>query len=291
MTGSRIISFEEENAINFVRYHSDELQMPADVIYKRMKVMTGDSNKNKQSATDILYRLSNGLPGNMPLFRNAYARGRASAVLENAGVANLFILVQLFRTFVFQQCNRDVAVDNLDVCETARPDIWDAAARLFTPSLTYHHIIALASDGSMECKAKRAERLQWPPVYPSGAAVPRLYLTHEPPPSGASPENQLLYWCGSPGRFDVNYLAFTIRDEKELTAPANCPLANARTFPAGVEGRYGGNVKTPVWVMFFGQCVGWNVLEEVQRSRAINDYFRVFSEFLGKTFPTETIDM
>jgi len=42
--------------------------------------------------------------------------------------------------------------------------------------------------------------------------------------------------------------------------------------------------------MFLGQCFGWNSLEGLDRHRTVNNYFRVFSSFIGGALPTEVVD-
>ena len=301
--GSRVPNEYEEAAFNMMRMLAAEdgrLQMSDEVLKLKVKKYLTDGNKSRVSAADLLHHLAVNIRGHTPFFASAYmAGGRTTGIIENESAYHASLLMDLVNLFCLRQLEAPLRLRAVDICETARPRLWNIAQFVFTPSLSMLDIIAVALDTRAEAAVPHGDLRAWPPPelnpnasnpgQPPPDRASRLYLQYREPDHRHPAAHWLHFQLGTPQHW--NYTAV------EFALPARTLGQLENVNGKELKNRIGSLVRsfmgrrTPVWAMCLPLCRAVpndpekDVMPPGERSQAVREYFDAIERIYTRVNP------
>ena len=300
--GARVPNEYEEAAFNMIRMLAageERLEMSTDTLKSKLRKYLTDGNKSRISAIDLLHHFAVNIKGFAPLFSSAYMAGRTSGVIENKNAFYASLLLDLVNLFCYRQQRTPLRLRAVDICETARPKLWELAQRAFTPSISMFDVVSVALDAQAETPVEPGELRAWPPPEMNpDASNPaadrpvrhtRLYLQYREPDGRYLAEHWLQHQLGSPQYWNITAVEFALPaptighlerlNGKELK---NQTGAMVRSF----MGR-----RTPVWAIGLPLCRAVpadpenDTMTNEERRQALHDYFEAIKGAFEYAYP------
>ena len=301
--GRRVPSVHEEAAFNVIReVAADEpkLAMTPAALKGKIAKYLSDGNKTRVSSCDWLHHMAIGIEGYTPFFEDAYMSGRTVGVMENRSPFYASLLVSLLNVFCYRQVQQPVRIRSADLCESARPALWEYARQVFTPSISMLDVMLAAIDLEADVPLQPGEMHAWPPpsLNPdASAAVPavnerrtRLYLSYQEPGARFPPEHWLIQRFGVASSWNPSAVEFALPEDvkQQLIDLAGEAAKKLKDRTGSFVRKYGGH-RVPVWATGLPLCAALDLGDERERAeerrQAVRDYLEALHEAFRRAYP------